>query len=112
MDTEPWYSARCVFRQTGFRTGSDAAVYEERIVLLRADSFESATRKAEQEAGAYTSESVEDLGFVDVYHLCEAVVGDGSEVFSLMRTSEIGPEEYNTRFFDTGSERCRRDEVS
>ncbi|MEO6809662.1 MAG: DUF4288 domain-containing protein [Isosphaeraceae bacterium] len=107
MNDEPWYSARCLFRHIGLPAEPGMAVYEERIVLFRADSFENATRKAEDEAREYTSEEIEYLGFVELFHLFEPVVGDGSEVFSLMRTSALGSEDYITRFLDTGSERSR-----
>ncbi len=109
MASEPWYTARCIFRHTSSRGGTDSGVYEERIVLLRAESFEEAARKAEEEAAVYASGTagVEYLGYLDVYHLCEDVVGDATEVFSLMRTSELGPGEYLSRFFDTGSEHSR-----
>ena len=91
MDTDLWYSARCIFRHTGFQSVGGVACYEERISLFRAESFEEAIRKAGKEAWAYASEScqVEYLGYLDVYHLFEEVINDGTEVFSLMRTSEL-----------------------
>ncbi len=109
--SEPWYSARCLFRN-GFADPSESKVYEERIVLIRAESFEDAIRQAEQEAREYVAESndIQYLGYVDVYHLFEEVVGDGTEIFSLLRTSKLGSGEYLSRHFDTGTERTRKDE--
>lgn len=110
MGPEPsWYAARCVFRHTAFRGVAEDAVYEERIILLRAECFEGAIRKAEEEAGVYASATAgaEYLGYAEVYHLSEDAIGEGTEVFSLMRTSELRPEEYLSRFFDTGSERSQ-----
>jgi hypothetical protein len=33
--------------------------------------------------------------------------GHGAEVFSLIRDSDLGAEDYITRYFDTGTERTR-----
>ncbi|WGX98091.1 hypothetical protein [Nocardioides sp. L-11A] len=33
--------------------------------------------------------------------------GEGAEVFSLMRSSELNPDDYLDTFFDTGDERLR-----
>jgi hypothetical protein len=76
-------------------------------VLLRAHDFDHAVRRAEEEARGYAGslEGVEFLECLDIYHLFEDAVGEGTEVFSLMRDSELGPEEYVSRFFQTGSER-------
>jgi hypothetical protein len=35
----------------------------------------------------------------------EDEIAEGSEVFSLMRASDLLPDDYLTRFFDTGDER-------
>lgn len=108
MDSEPWYSARCIFRH---RLAVDRpSTYEERIILIRAESFEHATQRAEEYAHAYANsiEGVEYLKFVDVYHLFDDSVGDGSELFSSLRDSDLAPDSYLSRFFDTGSEYTRR----
>ena len=105
MSSEPWYAARSIFLHNGLRAAADGPVYEERIVLIRAGSFEEATRKAEEEAKAYEKPGIEYLDYVMLYHLFEESVGDGAEVFSLMRSSDLGPEDYIDRFFDDGGER-------
>jgi len=38
------------------------------------------------------------------YAPADTPLGDGDEVFSLIRASELSPDEYITRFFDTGCE--------
>lgn len=65
---------------------------------------------AEAEARAYAGECPgrEYLDYVDVFHLFEDQVGHGTEVFSLMRRSELSPEEYLSTFFDTGQEYMSR----
>ena len=107
MDGEPWYCARCIFRH---RAGhAHASTYEERIILLRAHDFDHAARRAGEEARVYAGslEGVEYLEFLDVYHLFEDAVGDGTEVFSLMLRQRTRSEAsiFSAAFFQTGSER-------
>jgi hypothetical protein len=79
--------------------------YEERITIWNAPTFAEAVEKAEQE-GAEEAQIVGAslLGFAQVYQL-GVFPGDGAEVFSLMRDSELPPDEYLNQFFDTGTER-------
>ncbi len=97
MDVEPWYSVHGIFRHRAAHV--DPSTYEERIILLRAHDFDDAIRRAEEEARGYTGslEGVEYLECLDSYHLFEDVVGEGTEVFSLMRNSELGPREKLSR---------------
>jgi hypothetical protein len=108
MNEEPWYSARCIFRHTAYSPERGREVYEERIVLFRAESADDAIRRAEEDAMRYEQETngVEYLGYCMTYHLFECSVGDGSEVFSLIRESDLDSGEYISRFFDTGTERA------
>ncbi len=109
MPSGPWYAARCVFRYADLRVRG-RAVYEERIVLLRAAGFRQALRRAEAEARRYAHDSkAEYVGFAEVFQLDAAEVGDGTEVFSLMRHSRLTPDRYVARFFDTGAEHRRDD---
>ncbi len=105
MDDEPWFSARCIFRHRGSDTRPSS--YEDRIILLRADDFDHAILRAEEEARAYADEGVEYLECLDIYHLFESSIGDRTEIFSLLRDSELSPQDYITRYFHTGSERWR-----
>ncbi|WP_326834122.1 hypothetical protein VSH64_04220 [Amycolatopsis rhabdoformis] len=97
-----WYAVRCVFRWQQW----EGSPFEERITLWQAPSSEAAIEAAEREAGQYAAEhSVTYLGFAQSYALDESVVlGSGAEVFSLLRDSPLAPEEYLTRFFNTGGE--------
>jgi len=83
-------------------------VYEERITLWLAASAEEAIERAEAEAREYagTIEESPDsyLGIAQSYRLVDAPA-DGAEVFSLMRSSALEPDEYLDTFFDTGTER-------
>ncbi len=97
-----WYSVRVVL-EWGM-----AGTYEERVTLWRAASFDEAIELAEREAVEY-SESVAGryLGIAQAYHIGSEEPSHGDEVFSLLRTSELGPSEYVTAFFDTGDERTQ-----
>ncbi|SCL69485.1 hypothetical protein GA0070606_5096 [Micromonospora citrea] len=96
-----WYAVRSVFQY-----GNAAPhVYEERITIWRASSFDAAVVMAEAEAAEYT-EGVDrvHLGFAQVHHL-SAEPGHGAEIYSLMRDSNLPADAYLDRFFDTGDER-------
>ncbi|WP_320067716.1 hypothetical protein [Micromonospora sp. RTGN7] len=96
-----WFSVRCVLQY-----GSDAPfVYEERITVWRAVSFDAAVALAEAEAAEYANKiSCSYLGFAQAYRMFDEL-GYGAEVYSLMRDSELPPDAYLTAFFDTGEER-------
>ncbi|WP_369190852.1 hypothetical protein [Streptomyces sp. R08] len=95
-----WYSVRCVFRHLSL------GVYEERVTLWTARSLDEAISRAVSEAREYCEvlEEVEYVNFAEAFRISE-VPGEGVEVFSLMRESEMPPAEYVHRFFDTGNER-------
>ncbi|MGW1060372.1 hypothetical protein [Micromonospora rubida] len=96
-----WFAVRSVFQY-----GSDAPfVYEERITVWRAVSFDAAVALAEAEAAEYTNEfDRRYLGFAQAYRMFDEL-GHGAEVYSLMRDSELPSDAYLTTFFDTGEER-------
>jgi hypothetical protein len=102
-----WYSVRCVVA-VGWPPEAVGNTYEERITLWRAESADQAVARAEAEAEDYAAE-IEDgpstyTGLAQCYRLADEP-GDGAEVFSLMRESELAADDYLDRFFDTGSER-------
>lgn len=104
---DAWYSVRCVLTSGG-HLEAVAETYEERITLWRASSAEEAIARAEAEALEYAA-AIEDspstyTGLAQCYRLVDEP-GDGAEVFSLMRDSQLEPDAYLDRFFDTGSER-------
>ncbi|HEY3562412.1 MAG TPA: hypothetical protein VGL05_33330 [Kribbella sp.] len=102
-----WFAVRCVFAK-GWPPHRPTPVYEERITLWLAASAEEAIERAEAEALEYAG-SIEEspdsyLGIAQSYRLFDAPA-DGAEVFSLMRSSALEPDEYLDTFFDTGTER-------
>ena len=73
--------------------------------MWQAESFEAAIRRAEADAIDYQKSSdFEYLRLAQAYDLRTDLIRDGSEVFSLIRSSALAPDEYKKRFFDTGSE--------
>jgi len=105
-DETRWFGVRTLY------LWSPDSLYEERVTLWRANSLESAIDLAEREAREYCVEGlgVEYLGFSQAYDtsLTEPRVQAPTEVFSLMRRSDLGPGDYIDRFFDTGEERANR----
>jgi hypothetical protein len=101
-----WHAVRCVFASR-WPSAADGNTYEERITLWRAPTSGRAIERAEAEAAEYAA-MIKDapdtfLGFSQSYRLGD-VPGDGAEIFSLMRDSDLAPTTYLNRFFDTGAE--------
>jgi hypothetical protein len=102
-----WYSVRCVFA-VGWPPEARGETYEERITIWRATSSEEAIARAEAEAIEYAATIEESpstyIGLAQSYRLSDELT-DGAEIFSLMRASELAPDEYLDTFFDVGTER-------
>ncbi len=94
---------------SGSATGGGGQVtpFDLTVALTSSGADSDATAKAETEANRYCSavENVVYLGFVSVYYLPEDTVGEGTEIYSLMRDSDLSDTEYLTRFHDEGHER-------
>jgi hypothetical protein len=102
VDKAGWYGVRCFFR---WPLSVDQA-YEESVTLWRANSFGEAIAKAEVAAREYAELcDGEYLEHAQAFLIGEKAIGEGVEVFSLIRDSELEPDEYLTTFFSTGSER-------
>ena len=95
-----WFAIRRVFLHPD-------STYEEQITIWRSPTFEEAEARA-HDAATELAEILEArlLPLVQIYRLAE-LPGNGAEVFSLLRTSALGPAEYLSTFFDTGYERQR-----
>ena len=111
-ENEPgWFSVRCLFQHepdpAGVVPGNPENWYEERMTLWLAESSESAIALAEREALEYAEFiGCEYLELAQSYRM-PGQPAQGEEAFSLIRSSELEPEEYLTRFFDTGTESQR-----
>ena len=97
-----WFAVRCLFKMTGAGPSS----YEERITLWQAGSPDEAIERAETEAVEYAEGIGEYLGLAQSFQLFDEPT-DGSEVFSLIRDSDLQPNHYLVRFFSSGTERHR-----
>lgn len=110
--TLDWFAVRCVFAvpaaAPAAAVGDDedeTMTYEERVTLWRASGFDTAIALAEHEARDYADDvQAVYLGLAQAYRLADAP-GHGSEVFSLLRDSDLDTEDYLDAFFDTGDER-------
>lgn len=109
MNDIQWFGARTIYRVKNSNTvTSPNNLYEERVVLISANSLDEALAKAEKEAETYATDTdMSYLGYVNVFELYHSKIEDGTEVYSLMRESELDGIAYIERFFDTGSERTQ-----
>ena len=104
---EPWYGVRLIFHHSG----SLRQAYEERVILVRADSDNEAIAKVELLAKEYEDESTLYTGYAVAFHIfdeCGPTLGSGVEVFSLIRFSNLDTDAYLDRFHDTGNECSQR----
>jgi hypothetical protein len=105
---EPWYSVRCLFHHPTRQKPGEDFLYEERITLWRAPSFQEAHRLAEEEARQYAIEA--DCVFVDStdsFHLFDEEISQGSEIYSVMRGSNMQPPVYKSTFCITDRDRAK-----
>jgi hypothetical protein len=95
-----WFAVRRVFLHPD-------STYEEQVTIWLSPSFEEAEARAHR-AASELAEILEArlLPLAQIYRLAD-VPGDGTEVFSLLRQSSLGPADYLSTFFDTGYERQR-----
>lgn len=100
MSEQGWFAVRQVFHHTA------RGVFEERITLWEAATFEDAVAEAEREGAAYVEGDADVilLDLAQAFRLFDPPAS-GQEVFSLMRESELQPKDYLDAFFDTGRER-------
>ncbi len=99
-----WFAVRSVFRHAAPESSATEHTFEERIVLFLAIDEDEAIAKAEREAKSYDGESI---GYFMSYEVVDSPFGSGHELFSLMRDSDLTPDQYLDRFHDTGAERAR-----
>jgi hypothetical protein len=95
-----WFGVRCIFQSL------QQTSYEERITVWKADSFDAAIRKAEFEAAEYAeANGLIYLGLAQGFWIFGNEITEGTEVFSLLRMSELKTDDYLDTFYDTGQER-------
>jgi hypothetical protein len=104
-DPMRWFSVRTVVARPL------EGVYEERITLWwRADADAAADAALAASAEYAADQEGSDCGLAQVYEIYGDMVGglrapaDGSEIYALVRQSDLPPNEYLDAFFDTGRE--------
>jgi hypothetical protein len=107
MGNESWYATKCIFLHAETKRGHKQ-MYEERVVLLKARSFDDAIDRAETEAKEYCHDldGCKYVGYVDAFLLSDGRIGDGTEIFSSMRRSELKPKEYLNQFYPAEPDNC------
>ncbi|MGJ8640590.1 MAG: hypothetical protein ACSHYA_14470 [Opitutaceae bacterium] len=112
------YSVRSVLEWTGRNEIRKKHLYEERITVWNAESLDEAIALAEKEEAEYIhcesskKEAMVSLSFYQAYWAYEEVDlrKQGLEIFSLLRESDLEPDDYLDAFFDTGTERQQASE--
>ncbi len=103
---EPWYGVRLIYQLHGFSEETSQNVYEERILIVRAESGEAAIEKAEEYSKDYEDATTEYLGCANSFNIFDengSCLGPGTEVFSVLQKSSLPPEEYLDRLDDKAS---------
>jgi hypothetical protein len=105
---EPWYSVKCLFHHPTRKADGEDFLYEERVTLWKAESFEEAHRMAEEEARRYAAEAkCVFVASTDSFHLFEEELSAGAEVYSSMRGSNLQPTAYRKTFCVTARDRLK-----
>lgn len=108
-DRRRWYSVRSHYVSPARSGKRWMKTYEERIVLFEADNAADAIRQAEIEAAEYVEDiDAEVLPFFQSFMLFDEI-GQGAEIYSMMRDSRRRPDNYLDRYFDTGATNERRE---
>ena len=81
-------------------------MFEERITVWHAASADDAIALAESEATEYADGIGRYLGLAQSSEMSDEP-RIGTEIYSLIRTSDLADDAYLTAFFDTGSEHQR-----
>ena len=105
-DNLEWFGAKCIFAHHGLNGDKGVVHYEERVILVEADSFDDAIEEGEREARRYALEQsdCQYIEFINVFKLTSRQLGPGTEVYSLMRRSALSPSEFLDRYYNDGTE--------
>ncbi len=103
-NNEPWYGVKYVF----LHKIQGENVYEERVILITASGDDEAIARGEVFAREYAeANNCRALDFASAFNVFGEEIGDGTEVYSLMRVSTLNPSDYLDHFYDNGGERSR-----
>ena len=100
------FRVRCIYKWPLRPDIRKKHLYEERITLWKAVNIDESIKFAEEEAELYAKEiDAEYLGIAQAYHMFEEIDLSVIEAFSLLRDSDLEPDDYLDTFYDTGNER-------
>lgn len=98
----PSYSVKCHFEWSPTKVRSQAHLYEERITLWNTNNIDQAIESAKQEARKYAKENAFTfLELTQAFWMFQDIEGNGLELFSLLRESDLAPSDYLDLFHDT-----------
>ena len=110
-----WFGAKTLYSHVGLAgPKSKKKVYEERVVVFRARDEDEAMALAEEEARKYVAnlKNTRYMGYVMLYITMENVIRSGTEVYSLMRQTDLKPRAFMGRYHDAKSARARRPSIT
>jgi hypothetical protein len=83
-------------------------MYEERVILVRAENLDHAIEKAETEAKQHCSylEACEYVGYVHAFEIDAEQISEGVEVFSSMTRSDMDLTEYLDQYYPEDPDDC------
>lgn len=112
MQDEPWYGVKCIFLHHDLKNRNGQNNFEERVILVYANSFDDAIEKAEKEAKLYCEqlETVEYLKFCNAYRIGESQIEDGTEIYSLITKSDLSSADFINTHHATGGETTLKNE--
>lgn len=102
----PTYTVRTVIRWNPRHNQKLKYLYEERITAWNANSLDDAIDLAEKELFEYAKDEGKALDLFQAYWLFDdiEIIPQGTEVFSLLRESNLNDKDYLDTFFDVGFE--------
>jgi len=103
---EPWYSVKCIFRHEDISQNEDEVVYEERIIVLKANNLDHAIALGEAEATTYAGDdgAIRYTGLINAFHMFVPELAEGAEVYSVMRRSTLDTGPFLNHYYDDGTE--------
>ena len=97
---------KCLFSPPNRASDANGNLYEERLTIWQASTFEEAFALAEVEARAYATDDCQFVRAAQSFHLFDESAGHGSKVWSVMRGSHMELELYIATFCTTPRDRA------
>ena len=107
-----WFGVKCLFVHHNLSKEENKKIYEERVIVIRANDFDWAIKKAEKEAKEYAQNEneCEYINFIDSFSIDDNKISDFTEVYSIMRKSKLEADDYIETYYDDG-ELCSTEHV-